>query len=147
MRSGIAGHGDALKGVRFATYYTLSTLPHTKLIDRDASGPGDRVMSIDRDLLRLMVYHVQVESRFALYRFLDAETLSLLNQLHPWLLMPGEEPEEGYEDPFKRLNHYNERSMRTHLAVHDFLTHAANVAKIFFPDTRMGTPERCRARE
>jgi len=95
-------------------------------------------MSIDPDLLRLMVYHAQVECRFALYRILDAENMLLLNQLHPWLLLPREEPEAGHEDPMTRLHHYNARYERAHLAVHDFLTHAANVAKICFPDTARG---------
>jgi hypothetical protein len=88
-----------------------------------------------------MVYAIQVECRFALFRFLDAEKLILLNELHPWLLAPGEEPEEGYEEFNDRWNLFKGREERAHLAVHDFLNHAANVSKIFFPDCRHRTPK------
>lgn len=104
-------------------------------------------MSIDGDLFLRMLYAIQVECRFALFRFRDAEKLTLLNQLHPWLLMPGQESEKGYEDFNDRLNLFRERQERTHLAVHDFLIHAANVSKIFFPVCWKVSSERCLARK
>lgn len=100
-------------------------------------------MTTERDLIRRMVYALQVECRFALFRIRDAEELALLSQLHPWLLLPGEEPEKGYENWEDRLKLFKEREERTHLAVHDFLTHAANVSKIFFPVCWRVSPQRC----
>jgi hypothetical protein len=88
-------------------------------------------MQPHKELLQVMVYEIVHQATFALWRLAEAEEIE--RSMPSLFVLPGETAPPGLEAMIARSDAIVLGKIRMNMAIHDFLTHAANVSKIFYP--------------